>query len=165
MMTEEQIMYGNELIAKFMGYEQEDGYYLMGEALSQFRGTDHGEWCSTKEIKYNFDHPIDIERYKETGAYYWMISPDHLCYESSWDWIMPVWFKILGMTKPDELEFEEIRISGRSVFMRAFLWTDSVWERKTIYYDFDYTDTKTVQEALFRTIVQFIEWYNINKTK
>ena len=90
-MIEETIITNNALIAEFMGYElDEDGCYLLPGNLSQFRGSDHAEWCSTKSITINWEDPSSIELYTSIGAYYWRISPYHLAYEGSWEWLMPV---------------------------------------------------------------------------
>lgn len=170
---EELIIYSqNELIAKFMGCEMdENGYYLMGCNLPQFRGSDHPEWCGTKHIDYDFTKPEDVQKCHEVGSYYWEISPNHLCYNGSWEWLMPVWFKIQHMSIIGEIEISDGEIKPYSVFIRGYIWGgDGVgWIMKTFYHDcIEYTpnnrESKDNLEALYKTVVEFIEWYNHNIT-
>jgi len=172
-MNEEIINTKNTLIAKFMGYElDEDGNFLMGCNLPQFRGSDHGEWCGTKSIEYDFTKPEDVKKVQEVGSFYWEISPDHLCYESSWDWIMPVWFKILDINVPGEIEISDTNIGHKSVSIRGYIWggLGIGWISRFFYHDcIEYDDgtleCTSVIEALYKTIVEFIEWYKIYYTK
>jgi|15BtaG_2_1085339.scaffolds.fasta_scaffold02482_5 hypothetical protein len=70
------------LIPKFMGYKtlNNEYYYLLPLDLPQFRGSDHGEWCSQHRVSFTES--------------YWEINEESLQYNTSWDWLMPVSQKI-----------------------------------------------------------------------
>ena len=83
----------NELIAEFMGYKTiEYGSYLLPENLPQFQHSNHGEWCSTQ----------DNEDFAGSGiSFYWIIAPENLQYDQSWDWLIPVIAKCESLNIPD----------------------------------------------------------------
>lgn len=91
-----------------------------------------------------------------------------LRFKHSWDWLMPVWFKILDMTIKGEIEVSDASISNKSVFLRGYIWDETEWIMETFYHDCveyskDKKESEDVKDAMYKTVVQFIEWYNKNK--
>ena len=154
-------MENNELISKFMGYElNEDGYYLLPGNLPQFRGSDHAEWCSTKTIVIDWEDPASIELHKETYGYYWEISPDHLAYESSWEWLMTVVDKI------DLLGYFTLiatRSFGEGFYMNIVTGVGLANSTLDNPSKFMCTSSTSRLECVYNTVVEFVKWYNKNK--
>jgi hypothetical protein len=143
-MTQEEIIEGNRLIAKFKGwFEEENGL--------------EGTWYEIQgHAKY-----VAFSTYKETYR--------DLPFHRSWDWLMPVWMKIIQMEEKD-FNLDEGTIGKKTTFLRCYIYTDKGWNEKTCYHDcIDYKngeeiESKDIQECLYKTVVDFIKWYNL-KTK
>lgn len=132
-----------ELVAVFMGYKLDrDGNYLMPLTLPQFRDSDHGEWCHQQSLDGDWDTPGYLELYKETGGGYWCISPDHIRYDRSWDWLMPVVEKIESLK--GRIDIHQYGCSLQYKF-------------GSVAQEFA-EETKIA--SVFKAVVDFIEWYN-----
>jgi hypothetical protein len=131
----------NKLIAKFMGFKETvpDSFSEMNYRLPEV----YGEFMHCSHF----------------GG---------LRFKSSWDWLMPVWFKILDINIKGEIEVSDASMSNKSVFLRGYIWGgDKGWIMESFYHDcIEYTpgkkESEDVREALYKTVVQFIEWYNLN---
>lgn len=92
--------------------------------------------------------------YKDEKYYYTngkeSLGIDAMNYHTSWDWIMPV--------------VEKIESMGHAVSIEKFICT--IWNRSYnggIICCNKGTDNK--KQVCFRAVIQFIEWYNLNKGK
>jgi hypothetical protein len=132
----------DKLIAKFMGFEE-----TVPDSFS--------------EMNY---------RLPDTYREYLLCSHvGGLRFKSSWDWLMPVWFKILDITIKGEIEISDEGLRHKSVFLRGYIWggTGVGWIMETFYHDcIEYEEgvreSADIKDALYKTVVQFIEWYNEN---
>lgn len=159
-MTAEEILERNKLIAEFMGYElNKYDYYLFPGLLPQFRGSDHAEWCSTQEIQIDWDNLKDIELYEKTGGYYWEISSNHLCYESSWNWLMSVVEKIESITMGTIIPVFEVVIRQN----KCVIESHPQWD----YYGKLYSEITIREDSKIKStwlaIIEFIKWYDAQK--
>lgn len=78
-------------------------------------------------------------------------------YHSSWDWLMPVWIKVMLwyraefglMTSTFKIDHAGIYIksTNNSAFKSAYLFTREITEEE-------------IKKAVFETLVAFINWYN-----
>lgn len=133
----------DKVIAKFMGFEE-----TVPDSFSEM----------------NYRLP------KEFGEFLLCSHVGGLRFKSQWNWLMPVWFKIQHMSISGEIEISDGEIKPYSVFVRGYIWggTGVGWIMKTFYHDcIEYTqgkkESKDNLEALYKTVVEFIEWYNENK--
>ena len=95
---------------------------------------------------------------------------NELQFHSSWEWLMPVWIKIIELEENSTIKIDEICISKRSVFLRCYIWQeDHGWVENHFYHDsINYNDgneleSKDLRQALYKTVLEFIKWYNTNR--
>ena len=138
-MTPEEITQGNKLIAEFMHYKMnEDGYYLIPYELPQFRGSDHGEWCSATN-------------------HHWEIHLQNLMYDFSWNWLMPVVEKIESL---DKLGGIVTIIQGQCKIVSRALGDNTVYANKSNYM---LMGVKGKLLSTWEAVIGFIKWYNEQK--
>ena len=120
-MSKEEILEGNKLIAEFMGAEVSQAY------------------SKTKEQ----DGLMFYYQKDSSPATYRNLSSAAIKYHSSWEWLMPVYIKIV----------------------REKLW-DS-YEEGVIIFNILYDRLADAEgiDKVYESIVEFIKWYNQNLTK
>ena len=134
-MTKKEILEGNKLIAEFLDYEQED-------------------W-DDEPIRYNvIDHLVctaDGIDYWETTEEDWTswITSDEMKYHSSWDWLMPICYKISEIIK-DKYNIENLNP------------LDELFDRLSggLYYTNDDLKVSTNITEVYTDVIIFIKWYN-----
>ena len=132
--------YKNEMIAQFMGYKEDDGDYLMSSYLPQFRGSDHGEWCTS----------VDIEDEYEMMKY-WQLSPGNMKYHQSWDWIMTVIDKI--ESSRDCI----FTITKKSLYPKGGYDCSIAYTKEGVFFKNNHISKL---ESVFLTVCDFVEWSN-----
>lgn len=152
-MMDKEIIEGNKLIAEFMGYEN----LRSSKEYPLYRIPDHS---------YEMDNEFGTTEIIDTFESNW-----DLCFDSSWDWLMPVVEKIgiqkmkvrvFGLLLSDEGEevnliCENFSIANRWVTIK-FEYFRRYYE-KTYYYKEDKSDKI---ESVWLAVVEFIKWYNKN---
>ena len=131
-----EIIEGNKLIAEFMGLKYDNCWYR-----------------SENDLPIN---PITCSIGKS-------VHEEQMCYHNSWDWLMRVVEKIESLTH------ETLKLYNL-VSVRRFKHVGYYWSISGIA---DYGDNKTTIttitlnhddnkdiDALYNTVVKFIEWYN-----
>lgn len=99
-----------------------------------------------------------------------LVHPIDLEYDENWDWIMPVWTKIIELETKD-LVFDRVEIGKHSIFLHIFLWNkNKEWITQSFTHTcFQFEEGKETENMLmvyWKTIVDFIKWYNkYNKPK
>lgn len=154
-MLEQETLDGNKLIADFCGYSiNEDGCYLIGCREYFIIGRNYSEWCSTTDIKYDFTKKDDCNKAINVGEFYYNISPNHLLYHSSWDWLMSVVEKIESLGYRFDIALNEVDLYD------------------TINADFSTTiKTESTDKisskkfAVWLACIKFVKWYNLNKNE
>lgn len=143
-MTPEQIIEGNKLIAEFMGYE---GYFLLGSSKPPSR---------IEIIKRYF------KQHGVNPSEYWLSSQRYIpYYNSSWDWLMPVWFKIQRWYVHEYgLVTSTFEISSIGIVIKAY--TAKAFHHTTL---FNLSGEGNELMAMWLTCIEFIKWYNQNKQK
>jgi len=126
-MEEQEITYGNELIAKFMGGE--------------YRTDLPFEWLSKGWINTPANNSQQVAQSHQFR------------YNSDWNWIMPVREKI------ESLGFVCLFYSNICFIQDINSFTKKIGVPK--FYVENYGTL--LNECVFRSIVLFIEWYNIHK--
>ena len=127
----------NKLIAEFMGF-----------SLNQFGEVDNSniylQWMST-----NINCVYDIQH----DDFPLLDRNDYWKFHSSWDWLMPVWNKILKF--------------GKSEF--GFQWEQSIGETFITIntgnhnkFKLSWLNSGEIKDVYY-VIVEFIKWYNQNK--
>jgi len=135
-MTQQEILEGNKLIARFSGYE----YY----SLPEDRSYNPGWWLKDKHKTIN----------KITHAYLCR-SHNDLRYYNSWDWLMPVVNKISEIHK-DLHSDEKYEDLFESLLKLELNWNSFV------YYNNDLRINSNIINN-YLDVVNFIKWYNTNK--
>lgn len=128
---------GNVLIALFMGAKKENWY----PANKDNKQT--GDYYAFEEKEYPANE-------KYVGDY-------ALKYHCSYDWLMPVWFKAMlwyraefgALTSTFDINNMGIYISANhsSAFKYAYLFTREISQ-------------KQILNAIYESMVYFVEWYN-----
>lgn len=159
-MTNKEILEGNVLIAEFMGWKVVTGDKIKLPYKNHYFGINP----ITKRI-YN---SVNSEDYNEC----WTKVALYVKYNSSWDWLMPVVDKIESL-KGDNAFKDNPYIVLKRDHVEIFWWR--LYEGEFIFWDnyrgLDGTTYKHVNQentkisALFRAIVEFLKWYNKNKSK
>jgi hypothetical protein len=123
----------NELIAEFMGAKESDGKY---------------------QIKC-----LNPESY-EYGAMFWY-EPENMLYSKSWDWLMPVCYKINNITLgvPSFMKCS-VNIGNRRCEIKDGSLHGSTFNFEV--YDRNHGNKYTTLEATYEAVVKFIEWWNLN---
>lgn len=132
-MTQKEILEGNKLIAVFMGLELEE--ILFG--------------------KYVYAREEFKDVHKLNTYYTEFYEPNELLYDFSWDWLMPVVEKICRLRVGDGKDF--IDFSYPRTFGMLNTKTDEIMVRLN---GFSLKEASTLIEALWKSIVEFIKWYN-----
>ena len=133
-MKEKDILKNNRLIAEFMGWVCKPRKSYNDNRKVLY--TDKG-----KIFKYN------------KSAYLFNKDPwtAPLKFHSSWDWLMPVVEKI-----------ESLEINKLYTVVDIAIYQCSIYHKKLKEVKFfNFKDSKI--EAVYQTVVEFIEWYNKNK--
>jgi hypothetical protein len=97
---------------------------------------------------------IDVKSIDVVDAYEceeWKLPIDEIEYHKSWDWLMPVVEKIEGGLFAVTIRENACRISGYRKYHDVEIWNKDV-------------STPKIQ-ATYKTVLQFITWYNINVKK
>jgi hypothetical protein len=132
-MKEKEILENNKLIAEFMGYKiNEDLNFSIPTTEPFWNGSNIGEW-GYHDKKDNYS-----------------IGEWNLCYNKSWDWLMPVVEKI-----ENTHHYQDFIIGGSRVEIKSFSAFDDCFEKLI--------DEESKMEAVYVAIVEFIKWYNENK--
>ena len=140
-------MNNNELIAEFMG---------MSSFKTEYDTFWHpNEKCTPENWKY---HSLDLDNF----------------YPKSWDWIMPVLEKIETTTWHFSKEMNELTIKRNIDHAEAFVFRSFNSKTKLWHFDIDLERTglrfgncgeyKTSIEATYNAVVEFIKWYNKQKS-
>ena len=134
-MTDEEILNGNELIAKFMGYQilnkKYETQYMCSSNESAWTVTEGEIVCDSQ------GREVDDES-QEPYLYL-----EHLPFNSSWDWLIPVVEKIIstiGLKTTDECTTDELKLYTTISQMRI----------------------GTPKDIVFYNVVKYIELYNKN---
>lgn len=135
-------MDNNRLIAEFMGVElvdtnfPSDGYWF--DLMSpMFDNSNYTEWADMNEGKIRV--PISA-----------------LCYNDSWDWLMPVVEKIESLELNGNYFF--IEISKEKVHIKYFRDGEEFDNIFCYYYN-----SRSKFDTVYIAVVEFIKWYNEQK--
>ncbi len=135
-MKEEEIVESNKLIAEFMGATPcKDAW---GQDAMEHHDWDHEEWSN------------GIKDYFETHSY----KMNNLKYHSSWDWLMSVVEKIELLLFPND-NWINVNV-GTSKYCTIF---DSNGDTIEII-----GEEETKIKSTWVAVVEFIKWYNENKS-
>lgn len=98
-----------------------------------------------------------------------LVHPTDLEYNENWEWIMPVWIKIIEL-ETNDLVFDRVEIGKYSIFLNLFLWHKNKWIIQSFTHTcFKFEEGKETENMLmvyWKTIVDFIKWHNkYNKPK
>ena len=115
-MTQEEIITGNKLIAEFMGC-----VYFTKSSFSE----EKDYWEFREFIPYNG---------------YGRVQTKELAFDSSWDWLMPVYSKAMQETEND---------GGDEYFDLQNYFEDAAMNNRI--------------DLVFSAVVEFIKWYNLQK--
>ena len=142
-MTTEEIKQGNELIAKFMGYQIDD--------TKQFFPYTHFYKMTTDKYTYDQLDINSVRSYTEGFVFGYEYSIEKR-YDNSWDWIMPVVEKI-----------ESLNDFNNSVVIGKYWVVITVPVNKSPN---KYFENKRYNDKLYNTwkaCIEFIKWYNENE--
>ena len=146
---------GNKLIAEFMGYQ------ILRKKFETQR------MCSSNETTWVMDeddivcdakgNEVDDERQEP------YFDLEMLPFNSSWDWLMPVVEKIESLTYGTLKLYNHVNVR-RFKHVNYYWVVDGVADygdgKQTITaITFPHGDNKDI-DALYNTVVKFIEWYN-----
>ena len=96
-------------------------------------------------------------------------------YDQHWDRLMPVWEKIVGLDRSDkktkkwELSIFRCEVGKYTVFLDCSIWCGRQigWKHKHFYHShypyIDGRESKNLLDAYYKTIIDFINWYNETK--
>lgn len=142
-MNKEEIINNNGLIAEFMG-----GYPF---------------WQDKTHTKITGFYLPYLGKYENTltGDFYERI--ENLAYNYSWDWLMPVVIKI-----EEDIDVDKIA-NGHGqgyknqvqIFLHSCTIEPTNWGSPLI----EQIIGETKIEAAYKAVIEFIKWYNENKTK
>ena len=120
--------------------------------IAQFMGGVYEQWRSIAyPTKYCWE---DIEGHKDARRHY------DLKYDSSWEWLMPVIFKI--GTIPVDVNNPEV-IMNRFYPITFGMPTDDGKEYMFRFFSCQLHKGDTVMEAAYNAVIDFIKDYNKNK--
>lgn len=144
--------FGNKLIAEFMGYEKVTVGYFGSEDETEWQ-CENEEWMDKNELESVGDYGVNI---KDNKWFMW----DDIKYDSSWDWLMPVLIKI-------EQEFDVVtsiqinkykNVGHKEIFGECNICLFAGMDKNIVI-----TDASLKIEAVWKAIVEFIEWYNLKE--
>lgn len=141
-MTKSEILEGNKLIAQFMGMKR--GWWISQQKpLTEYKK----QWCD-----------IDGKTFLEAKVYY----DKDLLFNSSWDWLM------LAIDKIEGLGFK--MFSGTSDILSDKYYINIVSGvgilESTLKNPSKFMGTSNSKiEAWLKAVIDFIKWYNENKSK
>lgn len=142
-MTQEEINEGNKLIAEFMEWQQHwlvGGNKMAASGIERLYGFYVPKELTTKTLH---GHPFeDFECLK---------------FSSSWDWLMPVVEKIESLTSHDYFSVEFSLIGNECEF--------GIHIDAEHYRGIAYENHETKIDSVYKAVVQFIKWHNLNETE
>jgi len=94
--------------------------------------------------------PVGLRRNVMQKSYF----VDELKYDTSWDWLMPVWIKIL------QWGMQEYGIQWRQSIDQDCV--SIITPNNLIYIQYLDKKGELPIEAVYQAVVQFIQWYNTN---
>lgn len=119
---------------------------------------------------YGYD-PSEYGRY--FGGKY---EAKELLYHTSWDWLMPVWEKIMTLDKhgnkrykKGQVYFYRCEIGKSGIYLDCSIWLGKpIFWKHAIFYHSCYPssngkESKNMFEVYYKTMVEFIKWYNETK--
>jgi hypothetical protein len=78
-------------------------------------------------------------------------------YDTSWDCVMPLWFKILGMDDFNKLEFVKAEVGANHIYIEVEKKVGEDWETKLIYHN---VKTGGTMISVYNHVMyEFIKWY------
>lgn len=129
---------GNRLIAEFMGFKKVQGKFYGGMKDDKENST-FPAWSDTMNII--LDSRNDIPEYG-------------LRFHSSWDWLMPIWFKIqYWYTREFGVLTSVFEISNTGISIKAT-------HTSAFRYAWPITKREVTIEDIYTAVVEFIKWYN-----
>ena len=137
----------NELIAEFMAYNKYD--------------TQHGAIDGNPNI-VNYYNIKEIPSNSDGMDWH---SQHNLMFDTSWDWLMPVVEKIsqyVYETRVDNNGYKDVIIQDRA-YPRTFGMIDSGGKWMVRINRMHLEQEDTLIKATYKSVVEFIKWYNENK--
>lgn len=125
------VMQGNKLIASFMDFEFVTVGYFGCEDQTEWQ-VKNQEWCERVGLDSVGDYIVN------TSTDLWF-EVDEIKYHTSFDWIMPVWYKVR------DLKFTDVKTQ---------------LEHSSIKVSIDYRICYGTIDELFVEIFTAIQWYN-----
>ena len=151
-MKQKQIIEGNKLIAKFMGYDYvEIGYYGSDDETEWQRK--YEKWKDRVGMHSVGEYIVNIKKYK---WHEWR----KVAYNSSWDWLMPVVEKICPNKRGKDTNPVMITIMPfcngckMQYNWRLPSFVENMCDRIEI------TREPTLLIATWKVVVKYIKWYN-----
>jgi len=84
--------------------------------------------------------------------------PNLLKFDTSYNWIMPVWFRILELeNKIKNFKIDIFKIKKDSVTL-SWYYTDKLGKHISC---FKIENNEEVIDCLYKVVVEFIDWYNL----
>jgi hypothetical protein len=160
-MTNEQIISGNALIARFMGYEIDDsGKFFFGIHYYQL----------TENVLYK-DLTIENVRSCTEGFVWHYKSFSEKRYDNSWDWLMPVLEKIGGLYYKGFPIVFSIAKTGAFIGINQYNASGDRYEGQGLvantlnsnYFANAPEEEVAWIEAVWNAVTIFIKWHNENK--
>lgn len=142
----------NDLIAKFMGYDKVTIGYFEGESETQWQ-RDNQDWLDKVGLENIGDFYVNVLENK-----FFTVYGNELCYRE-WNNLMKVIEKIEDMgylTSITKYKPEALRVMG----IGAPTHLCSIWG--TNFKPVFDGDGETKLDAVYQSVVMFIEWYNEN---
>jgi hypothetical protein len=136
------IIEGNKLIAEFMGDF---------EPVEEFKPEPDIDvtYCWRKLNNKSFGYSITEWRDYSSNKEYC----DQVCYNHSWNWLMPVVEKI-------ETTYHAVIITQNTCIIKACIMNErTVRSRQVSNYD----EENTKLSNTYKAVIEFIKWYNENK--
>jgi len=133
--------------------------------ISEFMGGKEVDWFAERVIIMPFSDNLNRSNYLELSRSYLLDS--EVKYHSSWDWLMPVKQKICEI-ESEHFVLDEFSISENSCCIKAI---PIPYIRDSSFISFnvvgDIVNGKKLNDidVVYYSIVEFIEWYNQNKTR
>ena len=147
-MENSEIVSGNKIIAEFMGYE-----YIPHTSTLE-KGQQFG-W--NREIKWNpFLEKHDMAGVVPPVKVFLGRSHHDLHFHMDWGWLMSVWEKIAKLEFKN-FQVKDMEIQKTECYLRVVQGTSD--------YVMGGYACETLIESTFRTIVDFITWYNTYSDK
>ena len=158
-MSKQEIIEGNKLIAEFMG-----DFKLVKEFKPEPDIDVTYQWLKTSNKSFGYD-TTEWRDYSTDKEY-----SDQVCYNSSWDWLMPV------VEKVESLELGDITIHsakyGDDIYFNCSVEIEIIssvcnihlYGDMRVYKDLIYIhDEDTKIKATYKAVIEFIKWYNEQK--